>query len=249
MARQAAEMHFPDDPPPAGAAVTDIKTGALTLPAIESRALSVLTRARGLAITNQDELSAANAFRLDIKALLGTIDDAFDPQIDQAHALHKSLLAKKKEFTGPPLQALDIINPKIADYIKEQDRLRLQKERERSIKEQEAKRLAEKAVDKAAGLVDKDQAAKATEVLKEAAAKAGEIEASIPEIPEKPQADVSLRTTWDFEVVDAEKIPRKYLVPDLVTIGKIVRAVKDQTDIPGIRVFPKTTVADKGRRF
>ena len=242
-------MTFPEDLPPAGTAVSEIKTGALTIPAIESRALSVLTKARGLVITNQDELSAANAFRLDIKALLGTIDDAFDPQIEQAYALHRSLLAKKKEFTGPPLQALDIINPKIADYLKEQDRIRLQKERERQLKEQEAKRLAEKAVDKASELVDKGQVARANAVLQEAAEKAGVIEAAAPEVPEKPQADVSLRTTWDFEVVDAEKIPRKYLIPDLVTIGKIVRAMKEQTDIPGIRAFAKTTVADKGRKI
>ncbi len=50
-------------------------------------------------------------------------------------------------------------------------------------------------------------------------------------------------------MVDAEKIPRKYLVPVLVMIGKVVRAMKDQTDIPGIRVFAKTSVADKARKY
>jgi len=232
------EYEFPDDAP--------VPTN---LPAIQSTGLSVLSKARELVIASQDQLSAADAFRQDIRSLLRKIDDAFDPQIDQAHALHKSLLAKKKEFAGPPSQALEIINPKIADYIKEQDRIRLQKERERQLKEQEAKRLAEKAVDKAAELVDKGHVAKANAVLSEAALKAGEIQAAAPDIPEKPQADVSLRTTWDFEVVDADKIPRKYMVPDLVTIGKVVRAMKDQADIPGIRTFTKTSVADKGRKL
>lgn len=246
MARQAVEMTFPDDLPPAA---PGNKAGAPAMPAIQARSLSVLARARGLVITNQDELSVADQFRQDIKALLRSIDDAFDPQIEQAFALHRSLLAKKKEFAGPPLRALEIINPRIAEYMKERDRARLQTERERQIKEQEAKRLAEIAVDKASELVDEGRAAEANAVLKEAALKAGEIEASAPEVPEKPLADVSLRTTWDFEVVDAEKIPRKYLVPDLVTIGKVVRAIKDQTDIPGIRVFPKTSVADRGRKY
>jgi hypothetical protein len=118
VAKQAVEMTFPEDLPAAGGAVAEIKSGALTMPVIQARALSVLTKARELVITNQDELSAADSFRQDIKALLRTIDDAFDPQIEQAYALHRSLLAKKKEFTGPPLQALEVINPKIADYIK-----------------------------------------------------------------------------------------------------------------------------------
>jgi len=249
MSRQAVEMTFPEDLPPEGAAVAEIKAGALTMPAIQARSLSVMARARGLVITNQDELSAADQFRQDIKALLRSIDEAFDPQIEQAYALHRSLLAKKKEFAGPPLRALEVINPKIAEYIKEQDRARFQKERERQISEQEAKRLAEIAVDKASELVDEGRAAEANAVLKEAALKAGEIEASAPEIPEKPLADVSLRTTWDFEVVDADKIPRKYLAPDLVTIGKVVRAMKEQTDIPGIRVFTKTSVADRARKY
>ena len=246
MARQAVEMIFPDDLPPAA---PGNKTGAPAMPAIQARSLSVLARARGLVITNQDELSVADEFRQDIKALLRSIDDAFDPQIEQAFALHRSLLAKKKEFAGPPLRALEIVNPRIAEYMKERDRARLQTERERQIKEQEAKRLAEIAVDKASELVDEGRAAEANVVLKEAALKAGEIEASAPEVPEKPLADVSLRTTWDFEVVEAEKIPRKYMVPDLVTIGKVVRAIKDQTDIPGIRVFAKTSVADRGRKY
>ncbi len=244
MARQAVEMTFPDELPPAKQAAI-----SLPMPSIQAKSLSVLTRARGLVISSQEDLTAADQFRQDIKALLRSIDEAFDPQIEQAFALHRSLLAKKKEFAGPPLRALELINPKIAEYMKERDRARFQKERERQIKEQEAKRLAEIAVDKASELVDEGRAAEANAVLKEAALKAGEIEASAPEIPEKPLADVSLRTTWDFEVVDAEKIPRKYLVPDLVTIGKVVRAMKDQADIPGIRAFAKTTVADRGRKY
>ena len=76
-----------------------------------------------------------------------------------------------------------MLNPRIAEYMKERDRARLQTERERQIKEQEAKRLAEIAVDKASELVDEGRAAEANAVLKEAALKAGEIEASAPEVP------------------------------------------------------------------
>ena len=76
MARQAVEMTFPDDLPPAA---PGNKAGVPAMPVIQARSLSVLARARGLVITNQDELSAADQFRQDIKALLRSIDEAFDP--------------------------------------------------------------------------------------------------------------------------------------------------------------------------
>ena len=97
MSRQVVEMTFPDDLPPAASGT---QAGVTTIPAVQARSLSVLTRARGLVITNQDELSAADQFRQDIKALLRSIDDAFDPQIEQAHALHRSLLARRRSSPG-----------------------------------------------------------------------------------------------------------------------------------------------------
>ena len=39
------------------------------------------------------------------------------------------------------------------------------------------------------------------------------------------------------EVVDEALIPRDYLMPDEVKIGKVVRATAGSLQIPGIRVF------------
>ena len=47
---------------------------------------------------------------------------------------------------------------------------------------------------------------------------------------------ISTRKKWSFEIVDAAKIPREYLVPNEVAIGGVVRALKGATNIPGIRV-------------
>ena len=53
-----------------------------------------------------------------------------------------------------------------------------------------------------------------------------------------------LRTSWKFEITDAALIPREYLTHDLVKIGEAVRRAKDPVrDIPGVRIFPDTTLA------
>ena len=47
---------------------------------------------------------------------------------------------------------------------------------------------------------------------------------------------ISTRKKWSFEIVDVDKIPREYLVPNEVAIGGVVRALKGATNIPGVRV-------------
>ena len=48
---------------------------------------------------------------------------------------------------------------------------------------------------------------------------------------------------WRFTVIDEDKIPRKYLSPDLTKIGQLVRAMKSATDIPGVQAFEDSIVA------
>lgn len=48
---------------------------------------------------------------------------------------------------------------------------------------------------------------------------------------------ISRRKVWRFEITDASVLPREYLMPDEQKIGGVVRAMKNQTRIPGVRVW------------
>jgi hypothetical protein len=215
----------------------------------KTEALAVANRADSLIVRNQEDLSTANDILLKIKVSIDYFAGLYDPQISRAHALHKSLLADKQKFTGPLERAAGIIKPKIASYLYEEDQKRLTAERARQLAEEKVAREAEKAADKAHELIENGKEGKVAAVVEKAAEKIESIKAAIPVIPAKPVADFSVRETWDFEVTDAALIPRKYLVIDTVTIGKVVRAMKDQTDIPGIRAFPTRSVAVKASRY
>lgn len=41
---------------------------------------------------------------------------------------------------------------------------------------------------------------------------------------------------WGFHVTDEAQIPREYLTPDLKKIGALVRAMKGQIQIPGVKI-------------
>ena len=63
----------------------------------------------------------------------------------------------------------------------------------------------------------------------------------LPRVP-----GMTLRKNWSFRVTNPDLIPREYLMPDLVKIGGVVRALKNQCRIPGIEVYEEDTI--QGRR-
>jgi len=52
---------------------------------------------------------------------------------------------------------------------------------------------------------------------------------------------------WDYRIVDESKLPRQYLTPDITKIRGVVRAMGEQTNIPGIEVYREKTVAVSGK--
>ena len=56
----------------------------------------------------------------------------------------------------------------------------------------------------------------------------------------------SVRNRYDFEIVDPNLIPREYLLVDTAAIGKVVRALKEKANIPGIKVVIKQDIVTRG---
>lgn len=53
--------------------------------------------------------------------------------------------------------------------------------------------------------------------------------------------------TWTFDVVDEALVPRQYLMLDTKAIAKVVTALKDRANIPGIKVRMETSVRRTGK--
>jgi hypothetical protein len=99
-------------------------------------------------------------------------------------------------------------------------------------KREAAKRLKEAGAEEEAAI---QSAAAAADEAKAAPPPVVKVAPSIPKV-----AGIKGRTNWKFKVVDPEKIPRIYLVPNEVAIGEMVRRIKDKAKaeamIPGIVV-------------
>lgn len=91
----------------------------------------------------------------------------------------------------------------------------------------------------------KSERAKATAALNDVATSEEVTQAlGVLEQTQKPEvAGLQIREVWDFEIVDADQLPRLYLMPN----EKVIRAqiALGVREIPGVRVFVRQQVASK----
>jgi hypothetical protein len=213
---------------------------------LEKRVLSLPVRAAEIQVKDQATLSIANEFLLGIKALQKEIDSTFDPIIQAAHEAHKKALTQKKKFEDPLDQAERMVKPKIGAYLQEQDRIRREAEEAARRAEWERQRVEKEALEKAMKAEAEGKAKEAEKIIE----KAAKAEILVPPpliIPERQQTQgISMREVWRFEITDPKLLPREYLTPDLVRIGKVVQACKGETNIAGVRVFSEKIIAARG---
>jgi hypothetical protein len=116
-------------------------------------------------------------------------------------------------------------------------------ERERQEKAREAAEAARKEQARLAKLAAKAEARgdeRKAEQFQDRAA--GVVPEYVPQVA--PAAEgVSSRGVWKYEITDLQQIPREFLVVDTAKLGAVVRAMKDSTNIPGVRAYKESVVA------
>ena len=205
-------------------------------------AIMLQERAQAFLVESEEDNLAAGKFLLAVREMRRKVKAAFDPIVEAAHAAHKTAVAKRKEYLEPVERAERTVKRSIAAYLEAERRRREEEHRRRvaaEIKAAEDRRLEEAAALEAQGMGHEAEA-----ILEEPA------EPVWVEPVEAPAAakGVSARRDFDFEVVDPDLLPRRYLVPDLKAIRETVKRLGTQAEIPGIRVFTRTSVVARGGR-
>lgn len=153
---------------------------------------------------------AAEAVR-SVKALMKEVDSAFDDMIKKAHELHKTALSKKAVYADPLKDLEKKLKSKMTRWIAEQERIRAEEAR----KALEEQRRQEEEL-RAMGIAD--------------------VQVEIQEVAKVETQGIGYQVKWSFEIEDETIIPRDYLMPNEKKIGDLVKALKDQTNIPGVKV-------------
>jgi len=210
-------------------------------------ALTIIDRNADITVFDQESLTVANGTLLDIKRLRAKFDDEFDLGIKQAFAHHRTLVAQKRKWTDPLDEAERILKPKIAAYLDEQDRIRLEAERAAQLAKEAAAKEAEDAADVAHELIQNGELDEAKAIVDMAAENIDKLKAETPIVPARAVAEgATLKTIWDFEIIDENLVPRKFLKVDEVKLRRYIQNMKEQAgEIPGVRIIRRKTIASK----
>lgn len=209
--------------------------------AARSMGITTIQRATELAkgIADSESLAAAADFLMEIKRRRKQWAEFNKPAKQKLDALKKELLERERQIDEPLERAENqILKPAMARFEDEQEKKRrIEEDRlraEHKKREEDAKLAAAEAAQEQG---DHDIA----EQILDAPLMVAPVVLPRHETP----AGISYRTAWKFEIVDPNAVPREYLTVDESKIGGVVRALKGETKIAGVRVYSEKTVAGR----
>lgn len=200
--------------------------------AIERESNALVVKANSFDIVNNDVYIEAMEFAKTIKAMQKEVDAAFDPIVKQNHAAWKAAIAQKTKYYEPLEKALKFLDTKGRIFRTEQERLRIEEERK-------AQELARKEAERLQKLAEKAKARGDEEKAESFEVKAQEAANITPVVAPKVAAveGIKVRKIWKYRIVNANAIPREYLIPNEVMLGQVARATKGTLPIPGVEFY------------
>ncbi|MDD5551472.1 MAG: hypothetical protein PHS34_09445, partial [Candidatus Omnitrophica bacterium] len=181
--------------------------------------------------TSEQYVVSAEDFKK-VKAKMKELDDL-------RKSLTKPLDESKKrimDFFKKPLELLAqadvVINRAMTDWNDKQEKIRRAEEaRLLELQRQEVEKLriqAQKEAERISKLKTEEARNKAMAKQEELEAKAIEVMQITPVVESKVEkvSGIYERMDWKFEIVDANQIPREYMMPDEKMIGQMVKVTK-----------------------
>lgn len=233
------------------------ETVSLTIPEsgeITTAAQSARACAQSFVIQDAQSYDDALTYREEALDRIKQGEALFKDATVQANAVHKRLVGLLKAATEPWQNIAAIYRRKMIAWDEEQKAIQRRKQAEEDAKAKaEAEQKQRELADTMRELGLEQQAA---EVEREPPI------VQAPIVPRETEQAIKYRSNWTFEIeclscgaerggpiwvkygnmnlhegheMETSAIPREYMTPDYVKIGKMVRALKGETKIPGIR--------------
>jgi hypothetical protein len=177
----------------------------------------------------------------EIKRRQKVIDDRLEPEKKKAYVAYMAWNDLIKELKAPLLAREAFDKKEMSAWEQEQKRIR--REEEKRLQEEARKREEEARLQAAIEAEAHGQKEEAEAIIEQPAyVPPVVLPKSTPKV-----SGISYRDNWAFRITDPNKIPREYMVPNETAIRKVVSALKDKANIPGIEAYNERIVA-AGRR-
>ncbi len=201
---------------------------------LSEQARPLVIKANNFQITDEKAKVRALEAVQDLKGISRSITETFFDPLKKIKDAYDALRGLRDKFSKPVDTAIEIYRTKISTWETEQAAIRRKAEQAQEEARQKAEQEAE----------DKRRKLEAAGRMKAAA---NVVAREVPAVPAPPPPrkveGSTMRTDWKFEVVDETKIPEEYWIRslDTVKIGRVVKALKQDTNIPGVRAYSVET--------
>ncbi len=202
--------------------------------ALRSDVDQILERMKALKIENDEQFEETGEFVQRIKGKQKEVKDLFETERKARYDKLQETYGKINALVDPLIKAEGIVKEKLVEW---------HRELKRKAAEEEQKRLAELKIQAEDRLLEEAEVNGDESILdEELMIPKSEFKTKIPTI-----RGVSFTEKWHFQIVDAMKIPREYLMIDERKIQDVVDALKANTKIDGIEVYSGERVGAKAK--
>ncbi len=219
----------------------------LRVPSQTERAVvNIAEAARSIEVVDKASADKASELIVAGKKLIKAIKEYFEPMKKAADESKRRILETERQELSKIEPIVSELSTKVSRWLADEERRRREAEEAKRRAEMERLRLEAELEAKAreAERIKNESERRLVEdrIIDEVARKEAELQ-PVPDIPAPAKAEgVSLRENWTFEIVDESLIPREYLIPDEVKIRKVVVALKDKTNIPGVKAINRPII-------
>ncbi len=212
----------------------------------ELAVVNITEAARSIEVIDKASADRASELIVAGKKLIKQVKEYFEPMKKAADESKRRILETERQELSKIEPIVSELSAKVSRWLADEERRRREAEEARRQAELERLRLEAELEVKAreAEQIKNESERRRVEdrIIAEVARREAELE-PIPDVPVAAKADgVNLRDNWTFEIVDESLIPREYLIPDEVKIRKVVIALKDKTNIPGIKAVNRPII-------
>jgi len=212
----------------------------------ELAVVNITEAARSIEVIDKASADRASELIVAGKKLIKQVKEYFEPMKKAADESKRRILETERQELSKIEPIVSELSAKVSRWLADEERRRREAEEAKRRAEMERLRLEAELEAKAREAAQiKNEAERRfveDQIITEAAQREAELQ-PVPDIPAPAKADgVNLRDNWTFEIVDESLIPREYLIPDEVKIRKVVVALKDKTNIPGVKAINRPII-------
>lgn len=193
----------------------------------------------GMVVANQRDAEFATDLRKSIKDEISQIEKTRKSFTEPLLESKKRIDEQAKRLTFPRLKLMQSLNDSLLKWHESQEEVRLaeeQRKREEELKALEIEKQRQRIASETYG---DEGAAQAVVQIGANQRRLEEQPIEIIRNTKTATATAYVSTYWDFEVIDEKEIPKEYFTLNEVAIRKVCVALKEKTNIPGIKAVQK----------